>query len=81
MQVEGKFLKYCTKCKKEGKKENLRGLQSVSGDPINPSGQVHSGSWFITLQVALGAHGFLSAQGFIHFLFSHALNNGHSSLS
>ena len=39
-----KNLMYCTKCKKEGKKENLRGLQSVSGDPINPSGQVHSGS-------------------------------------
>ena len=61
--------------------KNLRGLQSVSGEPIYPSGQVHSGSWFITLQIALGAHGFRSAQGFIHFVFSHALKRGHSSFS
>ena len=59
----------------------LRGLQSVSGEPINPSGHVHSGSWFMTLQMALGAHGFRSAHGFIHFVFSHALKSGHSSLS
>ena len=59
----------------------LRGLQSVSGDPIYPSGHVHSGLWLITLQIALGAQGFLSAQGLIHFVFSHALNNGHSSSS
>ena len=59
----------------------LRLLQSVRGEPINPSGHVHSGSWLITLQIAVGAQGFLSAHGSIHFAFSHALNKGHSSLS
>ena len=59
----------------------LRGLQSVRGEPMNPSGHVHSGSWLITLQIALGAQGFLSAHGFIHFVFSHALKSGHSPFS
>ena len=58
-----------------------RGLQSVRGDPMYPSGHVHFGLWLITLQIALGAQGFPSAQGLIHFVFSHALKSGHSSLS
>ena len=63
----------------DGHNENLRGLQSVCGSPMYPSGHVHLGSCRITLQFAVGAHGFSSAQGLIHFLFLHALYNGHSS--
>ena len=59
--------------------ENLRGLQSVWGSPIYPSGHVHFGSCRITLQFAVGAQGFSSAQGLIHFRFLHALYKGHSS--
>ena len=33
-----------------------------------------------TRQCAVGAQGFLNAQGFMHCLFSHAVQSGHSSL-
>ena len=46
-----------------------------------PSGQVHSGSWLITLQIAVGAQGFSSAHGLIHCRFRHAVYRGHSSFS
>ena len=62
-------------------KGNLRSLQSVVGEPMYPSGQVHLGVWFITLQFAVGAHGLPTAHGFIHWLFLHAAQSGHSSLS
>ena len=58
---------------------NLRGLQSVNGEPIYPSGHVHFGSWFNTLQIAVGAHGLSSAQGLIHLVFWHAVYRGQSS--
>jgi hypothetical protein len=50
----------------------LRLLQSVLGDPTYPSGQVQTGLWFTTLQLALGAQRSCEAQGFKHFLFWHA---------
>ena len=58
---------------------NLRGLQSVCGEPINPSGHVHNGLWFITLQIALGAQGLSSAHGLIHCRFRQAVYSGQSS--
>ena len=58
---------------------NLRGLQSVCGEPINPSGHVHNGLWFITRQIALGAQGLSSAHGFIHCRFRQAVYSGQSS--
>ena len=51
---------------------NLRGLQSVFGDPMYPSGQVHRATCPMTLQLALGAHAPLMAHGLIQFLFWHA---------
>ncbi len=61
--------------------ENLRSLQSVVGEPMYPSGQVHLGEWFMTLHIAVGAHGLPTAHGFMHLLFWHAAQSGHSSLS
>ena len=51
---------------------NLRGLQSVFGDPMYPSGQVQRATCPMTLQLALGAHAPLMAHGLIQFLFWHA---------
>lgn len=59
---------------------DLRSLQSVVGEPMYPSGQVHLGVWLITLQMAVGAHGLPTAHGFMHWLFWHADQSGHSSL-
>ena len=58
----------------------LRNSQLVSGEPMNPSGQVQTGSWFTTRQFALGAQGLSYAQGLIHNLFRHAAWSGHSWL-
>ena len=52
---------------------NLRLEHDNLGEPTNPSGQVHIGSCFVTLQFAFGAHTFGFAQGLIHFLDSHAV--------
>ena len=45
---------------------------------MNPSGQVHSGRWLITRQVAYLPHGFSSAQGLMHFVSRQAVYNGQS---
>ena len=52
---------------------DLRLEQDNCGEPTNPSGHVHIGSCFVTLQFAFGAHTFGFAQGLIHFLDSHAV--------
>lgn len=51
----------------------LRNSQEVWGSPMYPSGQVQTGRWLTTLQKALRAHGSFTAQGLMHFLFSHAV--------
>ena len=61
-----------TKCKKN-KKDDSRSSQLVSGDPINPSGQVHSARWLITRQMAYLPHGFSSAHGLIHLVSRQAV--------
>ena len=45
---------------------------------MNPSGQVHSGRWLITRQLAYLPHG-LSAHGFIHLVSRQAVYKGQSS--
>jgi hypothetical protein len=35
----------------------------------------------MTLHIAVGAHGLPTAHGFMHLLFWHAAQSGHSSLS
>ena len=45
---------------------------------MNPSGQVHSGRWLMTRQLAYLPHG-LSAHGFIHLVSRHAVYKGQSS--
>ena len=45
---------------------DLRSLQSVVGEPMYPSGQVHLGVWLMTLQMAEGAQGLSTAHGFMH---------------
>jgi len=56
-------------------KFDLRSLQSVVGEPMYPSGQVHLGVWLMTLQMAVGAHGLPTAHGLMHCLFWHAGGN------
>ena len=51
----------------------LRKEHDVRGSPMYPSGHVQTGWCIITLQFAFLAHGSLSAQGLMHFLFSHAV--------
>jgi hypothetical protein len=48
---------------------DLRGVHLVWGEPIYPLGQVHTGLWLTTLQLALGAQGLSTAHGLMHFLF------------
>ena len=48
---------------------DLRGVHLVCGEPIYPFGQVHTGLWLTTLQLALGAQGLSTAHGLMHFLF------------
>ncbi len=55
-----------------GKKIFLRGLHSVVGEPMKPSGQVHTGSCPTTRQVARGAQGSLTAHGLMQSSLSHA---------
>ena len=45
---------------------------------MNPSGQVHSGRWLMTRQLAYLPHG-LSAHGLIHLVSRQAVYKGQSS--
>ena len=56
-----------------------RSSQLVVGSPMNPSGQVHSGRWLITRQLAYRPQGFSSAQGLIHLVSRQAVYKGQSS--
>ena len=51
---------------------NSRGAHLVLGLPMKPSGQVQTGWWPMTLQVARGAHGSLTAHGLMQRVLSHA---------
>ena len=66
-----------TKCRKN-KKDDSRSSQLVSGDPMNPSGQVHSARWLMTRQMAYLPHGFSSAHGLIHLVSRQAVYSGQS---
>ena len=46
---------------------------------MNPSGQVHSGRWLITRQLAYRPQGFSSAHGLIHRVSRQAVYKGQSS--
>ena len=52
---------------------NLRNEHDISGEPMYPSGQVHTAWCLITMQLAFGAQTLDAAQGLMHFLDSHAV--------
>ena len=54
-------------------KKNLRNEQDISGEPMYPSGQVHTAWCLITMQLAFGAQTLDAAQGLMHFLDWHAV--------
>ena len=53
--------------------KHLRNEQDISGEPMYPSGQVHTAWCLITMQLAFGAQTLDAAQGLMHFLDSHAV--------
>lgn len=55
------------------------GWQKVNGSPVKPSGHVHIGVWFITLQTALEPHE--PGQGSLHISLMQAKLLGHSELT
>ena len=48
--------------------KHLRNEQDISGEPMYPSGQVHTAWCLITMQLAFGAQTLDAAQGLMHFL-------------
>ena len=52
---------------------NLRNEQDISGEPMYPSGHVHTALCLVTLQSAFGAQTLEAAHGLIHFLELHAV--------
>ena len=52
---------------------DLRNEQDISGEPIYPSGQVHTARCLVTLHIAFGAQTLGAAQGLMHFLDWHAV--------
>lgn len=50
-----------------------------NGSPVNPTGQVQIGLWFLVVQSALTPQVF--GHGSVHFLFKQAKWNGHSAFT
>ena len=60
---------------------NLLLIHAVPLDPLNPGGQVQSGSWFLTVHSAVFSHGFSMAQGSWHILLMHFFSGGQSEFA